>query len=67
MDISLGNAHQSLCDFRKAIEFYEKLLEIAKEGNFRIGEGVAYGGLGNAYHSLGDFRKAIEYLSLIHI
>ncbi|XP_067057351.1 tetratricopeptide repeat protein 28-like isoform X2 [Acropora muricata] len=63
MHVNLGNADQSLymCDFRKAIEFHEKLLEIAKEGGSRVVEGVAYGGLGNDYHSLGDFRKAIEY------
>ena len=54
MNINLGNAHQSLCDFRK-------LLQIAKEVGFRVGEGVAYGCLGTAYHPLGDSQKAIEY------
>ena len=62
----LGNACQSLGDFRKAIECHEIHLEIAIEVGDRKGEGNAHGNLGNAYQSLGDFRKAIE-LSLIHI
>ncbi|XP_044170137.1 tetratricopeptide repeat protein 28-like [Acropora millepora] len=48
-------------DFRKAIEYHEKHLKIAREVGDRVGEGNAYGSLGNAYRSLGDFRKAIEY------
>ena len=48
-------------DFRKAIEYHEKHLEIAIEVGDRMGEGHAYGSLGNAYQSLGDFEKAIEY------
>ncbi|XP_044170336.1 tetratricopeptide repeat protein 28-like, partial [Acropora millepora] len=57
---SLGTVYQSLGDFRKAIEYHEKHLEIAIEVGGRVGEGNAYGNLGNAYRSLGDFRKAIE-------
>ncbi|XP_044170136.1 tetratricopeptide repeat protein 28-like [Acropora millepora] len=57
----LTNAYQSLGDFRKAIEYHEKHLEIAIEVGNRVGEGSAYGNLGSAYQSLGDFRKAIEY------
>ena len=60
---SLGYAYRSLGDFRKAIEYHEKHLEIAIEigDRDRAQEGDAYGNLGNAYSSLGDFRKAIEY------
>ena len=58
---SLGNAYQSLGDFRKAIEYHEKHLKIAIEIGDRAGEGQAYGNLGIPYQSLGDFRKAIEY------
>ena len=58
---NLGNAYQSLDDYRKAIEYHEKNLKIAIELGDRGGEGGAYGGLGNAYRSLGDYRKAIEY------
>ncbi|XP_044164251.1 tetratricopeptide repeat protein 28-like, partial [Acropora millepora] len=58
---NLGNAYHALSEFQKAIECYEKHLEIAIEVGDRVGEGGAYGGLGNAYLLLGDFRKAIEY------
>ena len=57
----LGNASNSLGDFRKAIEYLEKDLKIAIEIESRAMEGQAYESLGNAYNSLGDFRKAIEY------
>ena len=60
MEISVF-AYRSLGDFRKAIEYHEKHLEIAIEVGHRVGEGSAYGNLGIAYRSLGDFRKAIEY------
>jgi len=59
---NLGLAYWSLGDFRKAIEYYERSLKIAKEIGNRAGESNCYGNLGNAYWSLGDFRKAIEYL-----
>ena len=58
---NLGNAYRSLGDYRKPIEYHEKLLKIAIEIGDRAGEGAAYGNLGNAYDSLGDYRKAIEY------
>ena len=46
---NLSNAHQSLGDYRKAIEYHEKRLKIAIEIGDRAGEGRAYGNLGNAY------------------
>ncbi|XP_044180420.1 tetratricopeptide repeat protein 28-like, partial [Acropora millepora] len=61
---NLGNAYQSLGDYRKAIEYHEKKLKIAIEIGDRGGEGGAYGtygNLGNAYWSLGDYQRAIEY------
>ncbi|XP_074627332.1 uncharacterized protein LOC141885317 [Acropora palmata] len=51
----------TLGDFRKAIEYHERHLKVAREVGDRVGEGNAYGSLGSAYRSLGDFRKAIEY------
>ena len=51
----------SLGDFKKAIDYHERHLKIAKEVGDRSGEGNAYGNLGNAYDSLGDFKKAIDY------
>ena len=58
---SAGPNMSTLGDLRKAIEYHEKDLKVAKEVGDRVGEGNAYGSLGSAYRSLGDFRKAIEY------
>lgn len=58
---SLGNACLSLGEFKKALEFYEKYLDIVKEIGDRIGEGRVYGGIACAYLSLGDFQEAIKF------
>ena len=58
---NLGNAYDSLGDYRKSIEYNENALKIAIEIGDRRGEGGAYGNLGNAYDSLGEYRKSIEY------
>ncbi|KAL9965107.1 hypothetical protein ACROYT_G028860 [Oculina patagonica] len=57
----LGNTYYSLGDFKKAIMYHERHLNIAKEVRDRAGERRSYGKLGNAYYSLGNFKKAIEY------
>ena len=57
---NLGIAHDSLGDYRKALEYHGQ----AWRSRWRWGpggEGGAYGNLGNAHYSLGDYRKAIEY------
>ncbi|MBK8615931.1 MAG: tetratricopeptide repeat protein [Anaerolineales bacterium] len=46
---------------RKAIEFYEQRIKIAREIGDRRGEGAALGNLGIAYKTLGEARKAIEF------
>ena len=58
---SLGNVYALLGDYRKAIEYHEKNLNIAIEIGDRGGEGGGYGCIGNAYRLLGDYQKAIEY------
>ena len=58
---NLGIAYVFLCDYRKATEYFEKSLEIAREIGDQRGEGYTYRGFGNAYQSLGDYRKAIQY------
>ena len=64
MYCNLGNANINLGNFKKAIEYHNLHLKIAKEVGDKHGEGNAYGNLGNAYDSLGDFKKAIEYHNL---
>ena len=58
---NLGDAHHSLGEFEKAIDYHEQDLKIAKEVGGKAGRGNAYANLGNARHSLGDFKKAIGY------
>jgi tetratricopeptide (TPR) repeat protein len=55
---NLGNAYAALGDARKAIEFYEKQLAIAREIGDRGGEGDALANMGMAYKKLGDKEKA---------
>ena len=50
-----------LGDFRKAIEFFQQGLTIAKEVGDKESEGRAYWKLGIAYSSLYDFPKTIEF------
>ena len=56
-----GQIFYKLSDFKKAIEFHENSLKIAKEIGDKAGESTCYKNLCNAYQSLGDFRKAIEF------
>ena len=58
---NLGNAYDSLGDFKRAIDYHERDLKIAKEVGNIAGEGETYGNLGNCYHGLGDFHRAIDY------
>ena len=57
----LGKKHERLGDFKTAIRYYERYLEIAKELGDRQGEGSAYGNIGNAHDNLGNPKKAITY------
>ena len=50
-----------LGDYRKAIEFHQQSLSIAKETGDKGSEDKAYNNLGNVYYSLCDYKKAIEF------
>ncbi|KAM7451218.1 Tetratricopeptide repeat protein 4 [Porites harrisoni] len=58
---SLGHTHQSLGDFKIAIDYHECHLKIAKELGDKMGEGVAYSHLGIAHLCLGDFKTAVYF------
>ncbi len=60
---NLGLAYAALGETRRAIEFYEQRLQIARDAKHgdRRGEGNALGNLGNAYAALGETRRAIEF------
>ncbi|CAM0117471.1 hypothetical protein RSOCI_03880 [Rhabdochlamydiaceae symbiont of Dictyostelium giganteum] len=57
----MGIAYDELGESNKAIEYYEKSLEIDQRHRDREGLGNVYGNLGNAYHRLGNYDKAIDY------
>ena len=62
---NLGNAYADLGETRRAIEFYEQVLEIMREIGDRRGEGAALGNLGAAYADLGETRRAIEFFEQV--
>ena len=57
----LGATFSSRGEFRKAIDYFNQYLTIAKELGSKEEEGIAYNSLGIAFNKLGDFRKAIHY------
>ena len=56
-----GIAYSDLGEVRRAIDFYEQALGIAREIGDRRGEGNDLGNLGNRYAALGQVARAIEY------
>jgi tetratricopeptide (TPR) repeat protein len=50
----MGSAYAGLSEFEKAIETYEKAIEINPDND------EAYYDIGSAYINLGEFEKAIE-------
>ena len=61
---SPDNVFNSLGDVKKAIDYHNIYLKIAKEVGDKHGEGGAYLKLGNAYQHLSKFKKAIDYYNL---
>ena len=57
----LGKVYDCLGDYKKAIEFHQQSLSIAKEIGNKGAEGAAYSDLGIAYDRLRDYKKAIEF------
>ena len=56
-----GCTYCGLGQFKRAIKYHQRHLEIAKEMGDKAREGVSYRNLGNAYQGLGQFKTAIEY------
>ena len=55
-------------DFRKAIEYHEKHLEIAIEVGNRVGEGMSHHSIGHGYFSLGQFEIALDkFVSAVEV
>lgn len=47
--------------FRKAVEYYEKNLELMLQIGDKSAQGRAYGNLGNSHYLLGNFDQAVTY------
>ena len=58
---NLGNVSHSHGDFKKAVHYHERCLEIARKVGDVFTEGVVCCSLGNDYVGLGDYKKAIQY------
>lgn len=58
---NLGKAYLNLRQYQKAIENYQKVIELSKEIGDRHEKGNALGNLGIAYRNLGQYQKAIDY------
>ncbi|MEW6685697.1 MAG: adenylate/guanylate cyclase domain-containing protein [Candidatus Edwardsbacteria bacterium] len=57
---NLGVISRNKGEYDKAIEFYQKFLEISEETGNKQGIGIASGNLGNVYLDKGECDKAIE-------
>ncbi len=58
---NLGIAYSNLGQVERAIQYYEKALDIAQKIGDRINEGARMGNLGLAYSDLGQVEKASQY------
>jgi tetratricopeptide (TPR) repeat protein len=55
---NLGYVHEKLGDDQRALECFQKKLEIADEMGYKQGKSIALNDLGNAFSRLGDIEKA---------
>ena len=58
---SLGNTYTLLRDFKTAIDYHIKHLELARELSDQVGEGRAYWSLGNAFSAIGNHKEALKF------
>ena len=59
--VSLGNAYYALGQYEKAIDYYQRSLDLSKEINDRQGEANSLNNLGEVDQSFGQYEKAIHY------
>lgn len=60
--INLGYAYEVLGERQKAIQNYDKALEVARKLRNREGEANALNNLGDTYYFLGDWEAALRYV-----
>ncbi|MCB0379688.1 MAG: tetratricopeptide repeat protein, partial [Flavobacteriales bacterium] len=60
---SIGSIYADQKDFLKALEYYNKSLELADRINDKEGVGVSLNNIGAIYKELKDFSNALKYFS----
>jgi len=60
---SLGSIYNQLGDRQKAIDYYNKALEIRQAREDKYGESYTLSAIGSTYSQLGNHSKALEYLN----
>jgi tetratricopeptide (TPR) repeat protein len=61
MQLSLGDADQTLGHLSRAIEHYASALELAGQAGWTDGHAAALGNIGNVHWEQGDLRRAGDY------
>ena len=57
---NLGNCHESLGEYGRAVDLHAQALAIDRETGDRQGEGAQLGNLGISYDRLGEYGRAID-------
>lgn len=60
--INIGYAYELLGEKQKAIQNYQKALDLARSNGDRKNEATALNNLGDTYSALGDWEAALRYL-----
>ncbi len=60
---NIGIVYNKICDYNKALEFYEKALNIVKNilGELHPYTATSYNNIGSVYDKIGDYNKALEF------
>jgi predicted enzyme related to lactoylglutathione lyase len=60
---NIGSVYDKIGDYNKALEFYEKALNIRKKvlGTEHPNTATSYNNIGSTYDSMGDYNKALEF------
>jgi len=58
---NIGNIHQKMGEYEKALSCYEVLEKISKEIGDRMGVSIALNNMGSVYLDMGEYEKALGY------
>ena len=52
-----GALRRDMCNYKEALEYYNKALEIDKEIDDRVGVAKDYSGIGSVLDDMGDYKE----------